>query len=217
VLPGGTTNRADGRRSRNDAGVNRFLKRPTPTVLWFLAVALSLGTAAAKGLNAPKAVWIGAGCTAIAFTGVAVLVHLRGGSAMPVATNARDLALSLATELEEAGDRVGTAVEQGEWWLPSEAPSQSVWNARETELRAFGGRFHKPVRDAYRKVAQHNREAVQVEAAQYQAVGREVNGAGHELSSADREALEATRGVITHTLERLAELESQAPGGVDGS
>jgi hypothetical protein len=178
-------------------------------VLWLVAVALGLGAAAAAGLNAPQPVWIGTACAAVVLIVVAVVAHLRSVPATPgTQADARDLALSLAAELEEAVDLVGVAVERGKWWLPSEAAPRAAWNAREPELRGFGGRFHKPVRDAYRKLAQHNLKAAQAEAAEYRAIGGELTEPGRELSDVDRAALEATRGVISHALERIAELES---------
>jgi hypothetical protein len=178
-------------------------------VLWLVAVALGLGAAAARGLNAPQPVWIGAVCVAVVLIVMAVVANLRSVPASPVTeASPRDLALSLAAELVEAADLVGVAVQRGQWWLPSEAAPRAVWNARERELRAFGERFHKPVRDAYRKLAQNNRRAAQGEAAEYRAIGGELTEPGRELSDADRAALEATRGLISHALERLGELES---------
>jgi hypothetical protein len=145
------------------------------------------------------------------FLVVAAVVHFRRPRAAPSQPDARDVALSLAAELEEGADRVGLAAQRGWWWLPSEAVPRSVWSAREAELRAFGEHFHKPVRDAYRKLAQHDRRAAQGEAAEYNAIGGELTQPGRQLTDEDRAALEETRGVIAHALERLSEL-----GSLDG-
>jgi hypothetical protein len=156
--------------------------------------------------------WLGG---VVCLAGAAVM--FRGGHDQPRAAAAPpasapvagDVALSLQGELEEAADTIGRALERGRWWLPSDAPPRTVWEQRDAQLRTFGERFHKPVRDAYRKVEQHNREAQQREAAEYNAVGGELTAAGRTLSDVDRGELKATRGVVAHALDRLSELAAR--------
>jgi hypothetical protein len=166
------------------------------------------GSKAMEWLSAPSLVLFVAG----ALSAVAAVFAFRGRPAarrrtISPAASPGDLVLALAPELEEAADRVGTAAERGEWWAPSETPPSAMWAAREEELRTLGRHFHKPVSDAYRKVAAHIRQAKRAEAIEYQAVGRVVDRPGRELSDEDRAALRDTHGVIAHALERLTELE----------
>jgi hypothetical protein len=125
------------------------------------------------------------------------------------ASDGRDLALSLQGELEEASDAIGRARGRGQWWFQSEAPPATVWAQREPELRTHGEHFHKPVRDAYRKVEQHNRDARLRQEAEYEFVGREHPGPTMEVSAADNDDLVRTTGVIKHALDRLSELASE--------
>jgi hypothetical protein len=113
------------------------------------------------------------------------------------------LAHGLDHELEKALDRLEHAEDNGHMWRPSEAPSEDFWESHDGDLRRLGWHFHRPVRDAYRKVADLNDLARQRAAPASTDAGRP----GPDLSAGDRRRLHEAGEAVNEALERLQELD----------
>jgi hypothetical protein len=112
-------------------------------------------------------------------------------------------------ELEKALQRLEHAEDNGHMWLPSEAPPDSFWESHDGDLRRLGWHFHRPVQDAYRKMADLNdlaRKRAGGESEADAAAGR-----GGSLSVGDRARLHEAGHAVNQALERLQELDSR-PG-----
>jgi hypothetical protein len=118
------------------------------------------------------------------------------------------LAHGLDHELENALRRLEHAEDNDHMWLPSEAPADKFWESHDGDLRTLGWHFHKPVEDAYRKMAQLNDLARQRAGAEpgSTATGERRGG----LSVRDRRRLHEAGDAVNQALDRLQELD-QAP------
>ena len=122
--------------------------------------------------------------------------------------DAHHLAQGLDHELEKALDRLHHAADRGHMWAPSEAIPDDFWKSHDGDLRSMGRHYHKPVRDAYRKMAGLNELA-----------GRRAAGAGDGdapadaraprggLTAGERRRLDEAGEAVSHALERLHELD----------
>jgi hypothetical protein len=116
------------------------------------------------------------------------------------------LAHGLDHELEKALDRLEHADERGHMWLPSEAAPDDFWESHDGELRSMGWHYHKPVSDAYRKMADLN-ELARRRAGTEQATPAGAPAAGDELSAGDRRRLKEAGRAVNRALDRLDELD----------
>jgi hypothetical protein len=116
------------------------------------------------------------------------------------------LAHGLDHELEKALNRLEHAEERGRMWPPSESAPDDFWEAHDADLRSMGWRYHKPVSDAYRKMADLN-DLARRRADTGQATHKGAPAARGELSSADRQRLREAGRAVNHALERLHELD----------
>jgi hypothetical protein len=120
-------------------------------------------------------------------------------------------------ELEKALQRLEHAEDNGHMWRPSESPPDSFWESHDGDLRTHGWHFHRPVQDAYRKMAELNDLARKHAGAEPDS--DTAGGRGGSLSVGDRARLHEAGHAVNHALERLQELDSrpvdgcaQAPG-----
>jgi hypothetical protein len=115
-----------------------------------------------------------------------------------------ELAHGLDSELEKALGHLENAADRGRMWTPAEEPPASFWRSHDDDLRTFGSRYHRPVRQAYRRMADLNElareRAGDVAGAR---APRELN----DLSPADRRRLDAANEAVIQALERLRELD----------
>jgi hypothetical protein len=112
----------------------------------------------------------------------------------------------LDNELEKALHRLEHAEENGHMWLPSEAPPDSFWESHDGDLRKLGWHFHRPVQDAYSKMADLNDMARQRASAEGDSTSA---GGGGELSVGDRQRLHEAGDAVNQALERLQELDQE--------
>jgi hypothetical protein len=117
------------------------------------------------------------------------------------------LAHGLDNELEKALGHLGNASDEGHMWSPSEAPPVDFWEAHDDDLRSLGWRYHKPVREAYRKMDDLNELARQ--RAEYR-VAAGISERRRDLSGEDRKRLEDASRAVNHALERIQELDQTA-------
>jgi hypothetical protein len=90
-------------------------------------------------------------------------------------------------------------------WRPSEAPPDSFWESHDGDLRTLGWHFHRPVQDAYRKMADLNDLARQRAGAEPSSDAG--GGAGGSLSVGDRRRLQEAGRAVNQALDRLQELD----------
>jgi hypothetical protein len=116
------------------------------------------------------------------------------------------LAHGLDNELEKALDRLEHAADRGDMWQPSEAAPDDFWESHDGDLRSMGRHYHKPVRDAYRKMADLN-ELARKRAATQPRPSSGAPAARGELTDGDRRRLEDASQAVNHALDRLRELD----------
>jgi hypothetical protein len=116
------------------------------------------------------------------------------------------LAHGLDNELEKALDRLEHAADRGQMWRPSEAAPDDFWESHEGDLRSMGRHYHKPVREAYRKMADLN-ELARTRAATQPRQSSGPPAARGELTDGDRRRLEDAGQAVNHALDRLRELD----------
>jgi hypothetical protein len=113
----------------------------------------------------------------------------------------------LDNELEKALDHLDHANHEGHMWSPAEAPPVDFWEAHDDDLRSMGWRYHKPVRDAYRKMDDLNELARQ--RAEYR-VAAGISERQRDLSGDERQRLQDASRSVHHALERIQELDQTA-------
>jgi hypothetical protein len=116
------------------------------------------------------------------------------------------LAHGLDNELEKALHRLEDAADIGHMWPPSEASPDEFWKSHDGELRSMGRHYHKPVSDAYRKMADLN-ELSRTRAAQDHGTPAGPSQTPRDLTAADRRRLHEAGEAVSHALDRLDELD----------
>jgi hypothetical protein len=118
------------------------------------------------------------------------------------------LAHGLDNELEKALDHLENAADSGHMWRPAEEPPASFWHSHDSDLRTLGSHYHRPVRQAYRRVADLNELARQRASAGGVPGGR-TPGRSDNLSLGDRRRLDEASRAVIQALERLQELDQR--------
>jgi hypothetical protein len=117
------------------------------------------------------------------------------------------LAHGLDDELEKALHRLHHATERGHMWPPAQAPPATYWDSHGGDLRTLGWHFHKPVHDAYSKIAGLNELARQRADDDSRPAGVVEPQGTSGLSEADRRRLSDADEAVNRALARLRELE----------
>jgi hypothetical protein len=117
-----------------------------------------------------------------------------------------ELAHGLDNELEKALDHLEDAADRGHMWTPADEPPASYWHSHDADLRTFGSHYHRPVRQAYRRMADLNDVARERAGGP---AGPRTPAPSGELSLGDRRRLDAASRAVIHARERLRELEQR--------
>jgi hypothetical protein len=119
------------------------------------------------------------------------------------------LAHGLDDELEKALDHLDHATGDGQMWRPSEAPPADFWESHGDDLRSLGWHYHRPVKAAYRQMADLNELARRRASADRRSAAHAAPVATG-LSAAERRRLYEASQAVNEALDRLRELEQTA-------
>jgi hypothetical protein len=117
------------------------------------------------------------------------------------------LAHGLDHELEKALERLEHTADDGHMWSPSEAPQDGFWQSHDDDLRSLGRHYHRPVSDAYRKIAGLDELARERAAPDHEVPHERASRAQEPLTPADRRRLREAGEAVSRARERLNELD----------